>query len=91
MICFLITVLLEGIFVWLATKVVRLGCTYKEAIIIASVCTALLLVPKIGLILSIIAFVTLLMKWMRADAQEAFLISMVHCILNLLFMFVGLA
>jgi len=82
--CFSIGVVGQAVLIWLATKIVRLDGTFREAIIIAIICSLLLLIPKIGLLLAAITFFVLLIKWLQADPVDAVLMSLVTCLLQLL-------
>ena len=84
LLCFSIGVVGQAVLIWLATKIVRLDGTFREAIIIAIICSLLLLIPKIGLLLAAITFFVLLIKWLQADPVDAVLMSLVTCLLQLL-------
>lgn len=82
--CFLIGVAAQGVVIWVATKIVRLDCTFREAVIMAVICNLLLLIPKVGFILSAIAFFALLIKWIEADVLDAVLMSVTIGLLQML-------
>jgi hypothetical protein len=83
-ICFAIGLVGQSAIIWAATKIVRLECTFREAMTIAVICSLLLLIPKVGFLLAAIAFFTLLVKWLDADFVEAVLLSVVTCLLQVL-------
>ncbi len=82
--CLLIAVVAQASLIWVATKVARLDCTFREALIVAGICGLILLIPKIGFVLAAITFFILAIKWLNADATEALLLSVVTCMLNLM-------
>ncbi len=84
LLCFSIGVVGQAALIWLATKIVRLDCTFREAVIVAVICSLLLLIPKIGFLVAAITFFVLLIKWLQADPVEAVLMSLVTCLLQLL-------
>ena len=84
LVCLTISVSVQAAFVWLAAKVVRVECAFKEAAIIAVVCALLLFVPKIGLLLSPVAFFFFFLRWLDADAPQAILAFLAHIFLNLI-------
>lgn len=85
--CFSIAFAVQAGFVWIAANVVRLDCRFKEAAIIALVCALLLIIPKVGLLLSCATFFVLFMTWLRADLTDAILAFLVNCILGILLIF----
>jgi hypothetical protein len=89
-ICFSISVVGQAAIIWVATKIVRLDCTFREAAIVAVICSLLLLIPKIGFLLAAITFFTLLIKWLDADLTEAVLLSVVTCLLQMLLLWATL-
>jgi hypothetical protein len=89
-ICFAIGVAGQAAIIWAATKIVRLECTFREAAIIAVVCSLILLIPKIGFLLAAITFFILLIKWLDADVTEAVLLSAVTCLLQMLLLWATL-
>jgi hypothetical protein len=89
--CLTIAFAVQAIFVWVTAKIVRLDCTFAQAAVVAFICALLLMVPKVGLLLSCIAFFILFTKWLRADFTEAFLAFLVNCMLEFLLIFIGVA
>jgi hypothetical protein len=89
-ICFSISVVGQAAIIWAATKIVRLDCPFREAAIVAVICSLLLLIPKIGFLLAAITFFTLLIKWLDADLTEAVLLSVVTCLLQMLLLWATL-
>ena len=88
--CFSISVVGQSAILWAATKIVRLDCSFREAAIVAVVCSLLLLIPKFGFLLAAIAFFTLLIKWLDADVTEAVLLSVVTFLLQMLLLWATL-
>ena len=88
--CFSISVVGQAAIIWAATRIVRLDCTFREAGIVAVICSLLLLIPKIGFLLAGIAFFTLLIKWLNADLTDAVLLSVVTCLLQMLLLWATL-
>jgi len=62
---------------WIATKIVRLVCTFGQALLISVICNLLVFIPVIGILVSLIAFFVLLNKWLDADAMDSALVAMV--------------
>ena len=62
---------------------VRLDCTFREAVI-AAICSLLLLIPKMGFLIAAITFFVLLINWLQVDPVDAVLMSAVTCRLQLL-------
>lgn len=89
--CFVISVSVQAVFVWIASRVARLDCNFREALTIAAICSSLLLVPKAGLLLSAAAFILFLLKWLRANGTEAMLVFFVFCLLDLLLLLTGVS
>jgi hypothetical protein len=83
-ICFAIGLVGQSAIIWAATKIVRLDCTFREAMTIALICSLILLIPKVGFLLAAITFFTLLIKWLDADLVDAVLLSVVTCLLQML-------
>jgi len=69
-------------FVYSAAKLVRAACTFKEAVIVAGICAVLLFVPKIGLLLSPIAFFFLFKRILAADALQTTYAFLAFIVLN---------
>ncbi|MBN9689259.1 MAG: hypothetical protein J0M24_03390 [Verrucomicrobia bacterium] len=88
--CFAISVVGQSAIIWVATKLVRLDCTFREAAIVATICSFQLLLPKVGFVLAAIAFFTLLIKWLDEDVTEAILLSVVTCLLQMLLLWMTL-
>ena len=88
--CFSIGVVGQAAIIWAATKIVRLDCTFREAAIVAVICSLILLIPKIGFLLAAITFFTLLIRWLDADMTEAILLSVVTCLLQMLLLWATL-
>jgi hypothetical protein len=82
--CFSLSVVGQSAIIWVATKVVRLDCSFREAAIVATICSLLLLIPKVGFVVAAITFFTLLIKWLDADVTEAILLSVVTGLLQML-------
>ena len=90
LLCFGIGVVGQSLIIWAATKIVRLDCTFREAAIVAVICSLVLLIPKVGFLLAAITFFTLLIKWLDADVTEAILLSVVTCLLQMLLLWTTL-
>ena len=88
--CFALSVVGQSAIIWAATKIVRLDCTFREAAIVATICSLLLLIPKVGFVVAAITFFTLLIKWLDADLTEAVLLSVVTCALQMLLLWTTL-
>ena len=84
LLCFAIGVAGQALVIWLATKIVRLDCTLREALIIAVICSLLVLIARIGVLIAVITFFVLVLKWLKADPVKAVLMSMVTLLLQLL-------
>lgn len=81
--CLAISFSVQAAFVYWGARVVRVDCTFKEAAIIAGVCALLLLVPKVGLLLSPVAFFVLFMRLLAADVLQTVYALIAHIFLNI--------
>jgi hypothetical protein len=77
LLCFSIGVVVQTLVIWLATKIVRLICTFRQALLVSVICSALAIIPVAGIFISVIAFFILLSKWLDADAVDAALTALV--------------
>ena len=77
LLCFSIGVVVQSLVIWVATKVVRLICTFRQALLISVICNLLVLIPVVGVFVSVITFFVLLSKWLEADAVDAALVALV--------------
>jgi len=77
LLCFAIGVVVQSLVIWIATKIVRLVCTFRQALLISVICNLLVFIPVIGILVSLIAFFVLLNKWLDADAMDSALVAMV--------------
>ena len=77
LLCFSIGVVVHSLVIWVATKVVRLICTFRQALLISVICNLLVLIPVVGIFVSVITFFVLLSKWLEADAVDAALVALV--------------
>lgn len=82
--CFSIGVVLQSLVIWIATKIVRLVCTFKQALLISIICNLLTFIPFVGILISLITFFILLSKWLQADAVDAVLVAVVTLGLRLI-------
>jgi hypothetical protein len=62
---------------WIATRITRLECTFREALLIVAPCILALQIPWVGLIAAGITFFLLLMYLLRAEPVEALIIAAV--------------
>jgi hypothetical protein len=77
LLCFAIGVVVQSLVIWVATKIVRLVCTFRQALLISVICNLLVFIPVVGILVSLIAFFVLLNKWLDADAMDSALVAMV--------------
>jgi hypothetical protein len=77
LLCFSIGVVGQSLVIWLATKMVRLICTLRQALLISVICNVLVFIPMIGILASVITFFVLLSKWLEAEAVDAGLVALV--------------
>src|SRR5256885_1188001 len=77
LLCFLVGVLVQSLVIWVATKIVRLTCTLRQAVLISIICNLLVFIPVVGIFVSVITFFVLLSKWLEADAVDAVLVALV--------------
>lgn len=77
LLCFSIGVIVQSLVIWLATKIVRLICTFRQALLISVICNLLVLIPVVGILVSLITFFVLLSKWLDADAMDSALVALV--------------
>ena len=82
-VCLAISFSVQAVFVYWAAKFVRVGCTFKEAAIIAGICALLLFIPKVGLLISPITFFFLFMRLLAADVLQTIYAFIAHIFLNL--------
>jgi hypothetical protein len=75
--CFSIGVVVQSLVIWVATKVVRLACTFRQAVLISVICSLLAFIPVAGIFVSVVVFFVLLSKWLDADAVDAVLVALV--------------
>jgi hypothetical protein len=80
--CPVIAFLVQATFVYWAAKFVRASCTFKEAAIMAGICAVLLFVPKVGFILSPIAFFVLFKRMLAADGIQTLYAFLAFIVLN---------
>ena len=84
--CLAIAFAVQAAFVLLAAKFVRASCTFKEASTIAGICAVLLMVPKIGWLLSPIAFFFLFRRMLAADGLQMIYAFLAFIFLNVILM-----
>jgi len=77
LLCFAIGVVVQSFVIWLATKIVRLICTFRQALLISVICNLLVFIPVVGILISLITFFVLLSKWLDADAMDSALVALV--------------
>lgn len=77
LLCFAIGVVVQSLVIWVATKIVRLICSFRQALLISVICNLSVFIPVVGIFVSVIAFFVLLSKWLEADAIDAVLIALV--------------
>jgi predicted PurR-regulated permease PerM len=77
LLCFSIGVIIQSLVIWVATKIVRLICTFRQALLISVICNLLVFIPVVGVLVSVITFFVLLSKWLQADAVDAVLVALV--------------
>ena len=77
LLCFSIGVVGQSLVIWLATKMVRLICTWRQALLISVICNVVAFIPIIGILASVITFFVLLSKWLEAEAVDAGLVALV--------------
>jgi hypothetical protein len=77
LLCFSIGVVIQSVVIWLATKIVRLICTFRQALLISVICNLLVFIPVVGILVSLITFFILLSKWLDADAMDSALVALV--------------
>ena len=87
LLCLSIGVFVQSLVIWVATKVVRLICSFPQALLISLVCNLSLFIPWVGLLISVIVFFVLLSKWLNADALDAVLVALVTLGLQFLISF----
>ena len=87
LLCFSIGVVVQSFIIWLATKIVRLFCTFRQALLISVICNLLVFIPVVGLLVSLITFFVLLSKWLDADAMDSVLVALVTVGLQFLIIF----
>lgn len=75
LLCFSIGVAVQGAIIWVATRMVRLLCTFRQAALISVTCNLLVFIPVVGIPASVITFFVLLSKWLQADAVDAALVE----------------
>ena len=81
--CLAISFSVQAGFVYWAAMFVRVGCTFKEAAIIAGICELLLFIPKVGLLLSPVAFFFLFMRLLAADTLQTIYAFIAQIFLNI--------
>jgi hypothetical protein len=84
--CPVIAFLVQATFVYWAAMFVRASCTFKEAAIMAGICAALLFLPKIGVLLSAIAFFVLFKRMLAASVLQTFYAFLAFILLNFILM-----
>ena len=77
LLCFSIGVVVQSLVIWVATKIVRLICTFRQALVISVVCNLLVFIPVVGILVSLITFFVLLSKWLDADAMDSALVALI--------------
>jgi hypothetical protein len=77
LLCFSIGVVVQSLVIWVATKIVRLICTFRQALLISVICNLLIFIPLVGIFVSVITFFVLLSKWLEADPVDAVLVALV--------------
>jgi predicted PurR-regulated permease PerM len=78
LLCFSIGVVVQSLVIWVATKIVRLVCSIRQALLISVICNLLVFIPMVGIFVSVITFFVLLSKWLEADAVDAVLVRIGH-------------
>ena len=77
LLCFSIGVVVQSLVIWVATKIVQLVCTFRQALLISVICNLLVFIPVVGILVSLITFFVLLSKWLDADAMDSALVALV--------------
>jgi predicted PurR-regulated permease PerM len=77
LLCLSVGVIVQSLVIWVATKIVHLICTFRQALLISVICNLLVFIPVVGIIASVITFFVLLSKWLNADAVDAVLVALV--------------
>jgi hypothetical protein len=77
LLCFSVGVVAQSLVIWVATKVVRLVCTFRQAVLISVICSLLAFIPVAGIFVSVVVFFFLLSKWLNADAVDAVVVALV--------------
>jgi hypothetical protein len=77
LLCFSIGVVVQSLVIWVATKIVQLICTFRQALLISIICNLLVFIPLVGILVSLITFFVLLSKWLDADAMDSALVALV--------------
>jgi len=81
-ICLIIAFSVQATFIYWAAKFVSASCTFREATIVAGICAVLLFVPKIGFLLSLIAFFVLFKRLLAADGIRTLYAFLAFIVLN---------
>jgi hypothetical protein len=77
LLCFSIGVVVQSLVIWVATKIVQLICTFRQALVISVMCNLLVFIPVVGILVSLITFFVLLSKWLDADAMDSALVALI--------------
>jgi len=87
LLCFSIGVVIQSIVIWVATKIVQLICTFRQALLISVICNLLVFIPVVGILVSLVTFFVLLSKWLNADATDSALVALVAVGLQFMIVF----
>jgi len=77
LLCFSIGIVVQSLVIWVATKIVQLICTFRQALLISVICNLLVFIPVVGILVSLITFFVLLSKWLDADAMDSALVALI--------------